>query len=195
VANLGDIGKAKAQQPHWLPPSNYPGLLGDSSRGKWYGRRERAWPWWNEPNHQTAGAAVTIPTSRRVSLTLGTSGRLVDVQQGASGATFYDVADGTYYAHEADGTGLWLVTIVNAVPTIQQITPGYGLGVGQRPVVVAGGKNQLLAAGDFVLGVAMSFPALLSSGSLTQVALPSANTLPIQLSDGSSSTLKVTLNG
>lgn len=194
MADLGDLGRFVPYATLRRSSATY--ALGGAVRAAalQQSRIACSWNWYASTAHLPgSGNSFTIPTVRRVTLTL--SGRYIESTQGATGAVFYDVQDGTFYAHEADGTGLWLVTIANAVPTVQQISPDYGLGVGQRPVVLANGKPQLLAAGDFVLGVAMNFPMLLNSGATANLKLPSSNTLPLKLNNGSTTTLQVTLNG
>lgn len=191
MANLGNVGFSRSA----LRTSRQPGpaFVGTS-----YGRTSvipvdrRAWNWYADPN-QSVGNTFVIPSSRRV--TILRDGRYAELSQGSSGAVFYDFADGTYYAHEADGSGLWQVSIAGGVPTVTQVTHGYGIGQGQRPVTVTSGHLQVLAPGDFLLGVAMNFPYQLSGGSLQQMALSSANTLPLILTNGTNTTLQVTLNG
>lgn len=191
MANLGDVGKLKGLSPHALALSTPVGTNGDAGMLRTPPRRYMGWNWYTVPS--TRSNAFTIPTTRMVTLTL--NGRFIDAAQGAAGAKFYDVQDGTFYAHEADGNGMWQVSIVGGVPTVTQVTHGYGIGQGQRPVVVASGDLQVLAPGDFLLGVAMNFPYQLSGGSLQQMALSSANTLPLILTNGTNTTLQVTLNG
>lgn len=169
-----------------------PAPAGDYGRVMLSLNKRSSWAFYADPA-PNVGNTFLIPSARMVTLTL--NGRFVDAEQGAAGARFYDVQDGVFYAHEADSGGLWQVTIVNGVPSVQEIQHGYGVGAGQRPLVVNNGKLQVMAPGDFVLGVAVDFPALLTSGTLQQLSLSSANQLPLLLSNGSAATLQVIING
>lgn len=64
----------------------------------------------------------------------------------------------------------------------------------RRPLVNEGGYHRELPAGDSLLGVPVSVPVLLNSGSLTRIAVTSNNTLPVLLSTGASSSIPVVIN-
>lgn len=189
MANLGNVPSVRVSAIVFRAMGVTPAPGGNYGRAVPVdGRKYGSWYWYSLTAH-IAGNSFTIPTTLAVTLLL--NGRFVEVERGSIGATFYDVGDGTYFAHEVDGSGTWQVVITNGVPVVTQVNAPSG----QRPVVVANGKLSLLSQNDFLLGVGVDFPAILTDGTIQEVSLTAASVLPLVLTNGSTATLQVILHG
>ena len=82
--------------------------------------------WYAISNPPGIGNSFTIPTLNKVVMTL--QGRFVDTAQGDSGAVFYDVAPGIYYAYELNGSACWKVEITSSTITVTPQSSGGGGG-------------------------------------------------------------------
>lgn len=73
-------------------------------------------------NKQPAGVTIDIPTSAG-RVVLLEAGQLVSIAQGVAGHTyFYDLNDGEYYAHTANGTGVWRVIVSGETANVTALT-------------------------------------------------------------------------
>lgn len=122
MADLGNCGRAVIS-PVCIHNIDHRAAVGSSRSvtpimGTW------AWAWYAPNDPPGRGNSFTIPTLNKVVLTF--QGRFVAVAQGDSGAVFYDVASGIYYAYELNNSACWKVKITDSTITVTSVSSGGG---------------------------------------------------------------------
>lgn len=124
MANLGNCGHAIISP--LLIRATIPMPVVGSIRSVISKTNTWAHKWYSSSNPPGMGNSFTVPTLNKVVLTL--QGRYVDTAQGGSGAVFYDVAPGIYYAYELNGSACWKVEITSSTITVTPQSSGGGGG-------------------------------------------------------------------
>lgn len=128
MANLGDIGKVRNSTIVNHEPGVSSAIISQMSKSRACPINHHAFSWFAPTDPIGRGNSFTVPTLNKVVLTL--QGRFTDMAQGGSGAVFYDVASGTYYAYELNGSACWKVEITNSTITVTPQSSGGGGGGG-----------------------------------------------------------------
>ena len=122
MADLGDCGHVVIPLLYIRALDHRPAV--GSIRSVTSNMRTWAWAWYAPNDPPGRGNSFTIPTLNKVVLTF--QGRFVDVAQSNSGAVFYDVASGIYYAYELNNSACWKVEITNSTITVTSVSSGGG---------------------------------------------------------------------
>ena len=124
MADLGDIGNFIVHAD-LLDALRVPVVVGQIQGKRIKSQKTNKAFMWYAPNDPVGrGNLFTIPSNKKVLVTF--KGRFVNIAQNELGATFYDVASGTYYAYEMDGGATWKVEVTSTDITITPMSSGGG---------------------------------------------------------------------
>ena len=122
MADLGNCGRAVIS-PVCIHNIDHRAAVGNS-RSVTPNMESWAWPWYAPNDPPGRGNSFTIPTLNKVVLTF--HGRFVHITQGDSGAVFYDVTSGIYYAYELNNSACWKVEITSSTVVVTSMSSGGG---------------------------------------------------------------------